>query len=353
LIVSSQSKSLPLIRSTADFARHVGLSRSAVSRVINQHPGLRQSTIERVQRAMQETGFTPNAHALHLRGDATAMIGICVENFLTPTAVHKLSALQAELHAKDYTALIEVHRPESSRRVVQHFLSLRVDGVVFIGHFDPVDLAQRLGELTRHGVPHVVVDNPGIKQTNLVTLDRFAAMEQVVEHLYAQGHRRFGLLGISGAFQTVADRRRGLETALRRRGLDFAEATVSLDEQHTRHEHFSYGTTLARGFMALKRRPSAFISINDETAVGALLEFQSQGIQVPRDVSIVGFNNQNVCLMTRPLLTSVDQSIEKTMAAAAALILKQAGRAEPGRPVVKSIAPTLVVRGSTGPAGRD
>ncbi len=297
---------------------------------------------------MEETGFTPNAHALHLRGKPTATIGVCVENFLTPTAVHKLSVLQDLLHAKDYTALIEVHRPGSSRRVVQHFLSLRVDGVVFIGHFDPQDLGPRLAELSRHGVPHVVVDNPGLKKTNLVTLDRVRAMEQVMEHLFGLGHRRFGLLGISGPFQTVVDRLRGVENALKRKGLGIA-AAVSLDDRHARHEHFSYGSTLARAFLELKRRPTAYLAINDETAVGALLEFQSQGLRVPQDVSVVGFNNQNVCLMTRPLLSSVDQQIEKTMEATAALILNQAGHALPATPVVRMIEPNLVLRGSTGP----
>jgi DNA-binding LacI/PurR family transcriptional regulator len=349
-IVSSSSSSFPTIRSTADFARHLGLSRSAVSRVINNRPGLRSSTIERVRKAMEETGFTPNAHALHLRGEPTATIGVCVENFLTPTAVRKLSVLQDFLAAKDYTALIEVHRPESRQRVVQHFLSMRVDGVVFIGHFEPADLGQRLGELARHGVPHVVVDNPGLKKTSMVTLDRVAAMEGVVEHLFDLGHRRFGLLGISGPYQTVSDRLHGIEAALSRRHLDPAKALVSLDEQHPRHEHFEYGATLARSFMQLKDRPTAFIAVNDETAVGALLEFQSQGLNVPRDFSMVGFNNQNLCQMTRPLLTSVDQEIEKTMEAAMALILRQVGRTKPGAAVVRNIEPTLVVRGSTGPA---
>ena len=72
--VASSSKSRPpaVLRSTAEFARHIGLARTTVSRVLNGQPGLRPKTIERVQRALAETGFTPNAHAVHLKGKRTA-----------------------------------------------------------------------------------------------------------------------------------------------------------------------------------------------------------------------------------------------------------------------------------------
>ena len=124
----------PVIRSTADFARYVGLARTTVSRVLNGQPGLRPKTVAAVQRAIEETGFTPNAYALHLKGKRTATIGICMENLLTPPAVLKVAALQHRLREHHYASLIEVLEPGGSRKVIRHFLSLRVDAVVFIGH---------------------------------------------------------------------------------------------------------------------------------------------------------------------------------------------------------------------------
>ncbi len=341
-----------VIRSTAEFARYVGLSRSAVSRVINQQPGLRQATIERVNRAMQETGFTPNAHAVHLRGKPSSLIGVCVENFITPSGVSKLSELQELLAARGYTALIEVDRRGGDHKIVDHFLSLRVQAVVFIGHFDPALLGERIAGLRRHGVAHLVVDHSGCAAASTITLDRAAAMEQVVAHLHGLGHRRFGLLGVSGAFQTVTDRLDGLRAALARRKLDFATCVQSLDAQHVRKGHFDYGRTLARDFASRRDRPTAFIAVNDETAVGALLEFQALGRRVPGDVSVVGFNNQNICEMTTPPLTSVDQQIEQTMRAAADMLMSALQRRSAGKPKMKMIQPLLVVRGSTGRARR-
>ena len=103
-----KKKSVPILRSTADFARYVGLARTTVSRVLNRQPGLKQATIDHVLAAVAETGFTPNAHALHLKGKRTATIGICIENLLTPPAIHKLAALQRLLRDRHFSSLIEV-----------------------------------------------------------------------------------------------------------------------------------------------------------------------------------------------------------------------------------------------------
>lgn len=341
-----------MIRSTAEFARYVGLSRSAVSRVINEQPGLRQATIDRVKRAIEETGFTPNAHAVHLRGKPTAMIGLCVENFITPSGVSKLAELQELLAARGYTALIEVDRRGGSRKLIEHFLALRVQAVAFVGHFEPAMLGERIASLRRHGVPHLVVDHSGCDDAPTVTLDRANAMEQVVAHLHGLGHRSFGLLGISGSFQTVADRLEGLRAAIKKRKLDFDRCVRSLDQLHVRTSHFEYGRTLAREFARMRGRPTAFIAVNDETAVGALLEFQALGLRVPRDLSIVGFNNQTICQMTRPQVSSIDQQIERTARAAADLLISALGRPLPRTPAMRLIEPQLIVRESTGPAPR-
>ena len=350
--MSRSSSNPPVIRSTAEFARYVGLSRSAVSRVINNQPGLRRSTIERVTQAMHATGFAPNAHAAHLRGKPSTMIGVCVENLVTLSGVSKLAELQELLAARGYTALVEVDRPGAGRKLVQHFLSLRVQAIVFIGHFPPELLAERIADLRRHGTPHVVVDHSSCRDAPTVTLDRAAAMEQVVAHLHGLGHRRFGLLGISGSFQTVTDRLDGLRRALAQRGLEFDRCTVSLDHRHIRYDHFEYGRTLAQEFARAPRRPTAFIAVNDDTAAGAQLEFQALGLRVPEDLSIVGFNNQNFCQMLRPALTSVDQQIVPTMRAAAEIVLASIGRPLPRSPGLRLIEPMLVVRASTGRVAR-
>ncbi|HUR58577.1 MAG TPA: LacI family DNA-binding transcriptional regulator [Opitutaceae bacterium] len=347
---STKPKIPPVIRSTADFARHIGLARTTVSRVINGQPGLKQKTIDCVQRALAETGFTPNAHALHLKGKRTSMIGICMEDLATPPAVRKLSTLQRVLRSRGFSSLIEVFSPGSGREVVRHFLSLRVEGVVFIGHFHREEIEARLAELNGHGTPHVVIDHFGLKGANTVSLDRAAGMEAVVNHLLDLGHRTFGLLGVTKGPTSRIDRMSGIQAALRARGLDFNACMVSLDHLHERRNDFEYGHRLAASFLAQPMPPTAFIGHNDEIAIGAMRRFREGGLKLPRDASVTGFNNQDICHMTWPTLTTVDQSIDLTIETAAKVILSQLDQPPRTKPLVKTIPPQLIVGESTGPA---
>jgi DNA-binding LacI/PurR family transcriptional regulator len=340
----------PVIRSVAEFARHVGLARTTVSRVINGQPGLKAKTIARVQQAMERTGFTPNAHALHLKGKHTATIGFCMETLLTPTAVLKLAGLQRRLRERGYSSLIEVLEPGGSRRVIRHFLSLRVDAVIFIGHFVEEEIAQRVRELETHATPNLVIDQIGIPGANTVALDRARGMRELVGHLLKFDHTLFGLLGITGMTRSVRDRVSGIEAALAARNLTFGGATRSLDPLHARENDFEYGRALAHNFAKEKQRPTAFVALNDEIAIGALHGFQEVGLRVPRDVSVAGFNNQDICLMPTPLLTSVDQQVALTVNTAVDQLLAQIGRAPPPHPHVQMISAKVVVRDSTGPA---
>jgi DNA-binding LacI/PurR family transcriptional regulator len=342
------SPAKPVIRSTADFARYVGLARTTVSRVLNGHTGLRSETVEKVQKAMEETGFTPNGYALHLKGKRPSTVGICMENLLTAPAVLKLAALQRRLRERSHGSLIEVLQPGGSREIIRHFLSMRVDAVVFIGHFVEEEIGKRLVELSTHGTPHMVIDQLGIPGAETVALDRVRGMRELVGHLLALGHTSFGLLGISGNARSIRDRIAGIEAALADKGLRFADATKSLDHLHVRDNDFEYGRALAHSFVAEKQLPTAYLAINDEIAIGAMHGFQAAGLKVPEDVSVAGFNNQEICLMPTPMLTSVDQQVQLTVDTAADLLLGQVGRPIRTQPQVQLISPILVARQSTG-----
>ena len=89
---------------------------------------------------------------------------------------------------------------------------------------------------------------------------------------------------------------------------------------------------------------------NDEIAIGALRGLQEGGLRLPRDASLTGFNNQDICQMTSPTLTTVDQNIDTTIATAAEVIFSQLGKPARTKPIIKTIEPTLVMGDSTGPA---
>ena len=350
--LSASKNPPPRITSTAEFAHYVGLARTTVSRVLNGQPGLRASTIARVQHALAETGFTPNAYATLIKGKGTSSIGICLENLLTPPILRKLATLQRQLRADGYTSLIEAYARGESRTILRHFLSMRVEAVVFIGHFDPPEIEARVRELLAHKLPHLVIDHHGIRDANTVTLDRAEAMRMVMEHLLAAGHRSFGLLGIPLDAPSHLERIHGIRAALTAHGLDLAACTRSFDAQCVRDQDFEYGRALARLFLELKQPPTAFVALNDEIAIGAMRALQDAGLQIPRDASVTGFNNQDVCTMMAPALTTVDQEIEATIKAALQLLTAHLRNGPPARPVLRTIKPSLIIRQSTGSVGQ-
>ena len=147
----------------------------------------------------------------------------------------------------------------------------------------------------------------------------------------------------------MSDRLTGIGSALAARGLAFDRVTRSLDSRQVRQNDFEYGRALAANFVGEPNRPTAFLALNDEIAIGALHGFQKAGLRVPADVSVTGFNNQDICLLPTPMLTSVDQRVDETVRAAIELLLEQIDRPF-ARPKTRMVEPLLVIRGSTGPA---
>ncbi|AWI10338.1 LacI family DNA-binding transcriptional regulator [Ereboglobus luteus] len=338
------------IRSTTEFARHVGLARTTVSRVLNGQPGLKKKTIDRVNRAIEETGFVPNAYALHLKGKRTQTVGVCVQNLSFPILVNKLATLQAKLRDRGITTFIEVVDGDSYEGAVRNFLSLRVEAMVFLGYFDEGKIERQLQGLVNNGTPSLIIDHFGIKGANTVTLDRARGMVAITEHLLDLGHRRFGLLGYSESFRSTHERTRGIREALEERGLDFDKCTENIDDQIVRTSDFEFGRALVRTFIERGKPPTAFIALNDVLAAGAIHGVRDMGLRVPEDFSVSGFNNQDICSMVVPNITSVDQRVDKTIQVAVDFVIDQMGKPLRTKPVVKMIDPLLIVRGSTGPA---
>jgi DNA-binding LacI/PurR family transcriptional regulator len=250
------------------------------------------------------------------------------------------------------TTFIEIVEGGDSAGIVRHFLSLRVDAVVFMGYFNEEHVERHLRGLSTNGTPGLVIDHSGIKGANTIYLDRARGMADLANHLLDHGHRRFGLLGYSENFRSTFERERGIREALAARGLSFEDCTTSLDHLHARDRDFEYGRALAHSFVENKGGPlpTALVALNDEIAIGAMHGLQERGLSVPGDVSVTGFNNQAICLMTAPKLTSVDQRIEATTDVAVGHLLEHIGQPLRQRATVRMIEPLLVVRESTGPA---
>jgi DNA-binding LacI/PurR family transcriptional regulator len=299
------------IDSTAALAKHLGLSRWTVSRVINGHPGVRDETRQRVESAMRELGFSPNPMARGLRGQRTHLVGICLHELDNPVLSGKAMALQRFLRSRGYQALLELTNSERALEalVLQSFRSLKVDGIILVAsrlrQSDPL-----IEELIKAEMPIVALDPMHPLPLPTVRLNRREALRQLVQAFLDNGHTHITLAGISPRSEYGQDRMAGINEALANAKLDPRKALTLYEKSPALGYSVTAGFEIAERMLAKDPLPQAIIAANDRIAMGVMQRFRSAGKHAPRDYSIAGFDNLEAGLCTQPALTTIDQQVD-------------------------------------------
>jgi DNA-binding LacI/PurR family transcriptional regulator len=327
------------------------LSRATVSRILNGHKGIKKKNVDRVMQMVERTGFTANPYSHILRGRRSGTIAVCLSDFRQYPLLQKLAHVVRLLADAGFTALIETVDNADHVRRVRLATRMRAEAVVFAGQHSGAELTAHLHELAGARIPHVFTDSCGAPEANVVTVDRVRALEMATEHLLALGHRTIGIIGIVAGRSPVEDARLGgLQRAVAARHLDPAQTLVSLAETARSASNLLYGREMAARFVAAGQMPTAFVTLNDEMAFGAIEGFRAAGVRVPQDVSVVGFNNEDIAVLTSPAITTVDAEIAASAAAAVEFLLSQLRQGIAVNGHSRFVPPRLVVRQSTGPA---
>jgi DNA-binding LacI/PurR family transcriptional regulator len=348
--VSTKKPAGPIV-STSALARHLGLSRWTISRVLNGHSDVKTETSDRVRKAMEELAFVPSPAGRELRGGRTGIVGICFQALGSPIVARKIATLQRLLRKAGHRALCEVTDgdPNLELEVVKNFAAMRVDGLMLVGGMTDANAAAITGLVRAHNIPSVLVDPIRKFTLPTVELDREAGMRLVVEHMVELGHQRFALLGIDEAVPYGRARWQGIRAAAAKLGLSLEKQFVTLSESKPCALDFEYGSRLADAYLELPNPPTAALGLNDQVAVGAMSRLLHAGVKVPGDVSIVGFDNLDVSAHVTPMLTTVDQHVEKLMQAAVDMLTKRTDRMLEENEKRSAIAPVLVVRETSAP----
>ncbi|HWD42613.1 MAG TPA: LacI family DNA-binding transcriptional regulator [Actinomycetota bacterium] len=322
-----------------DVAARVGMSPASVSMVLSGAPGPSAATRERVLEAAAELGYRPDRTASLLARRRTHLVGV---QMMVGSAFHAELVEDlyeaAERHGYD-VVLSAVTRTRDERRATETLVDFRCEALVLLG---PVAPASQLAALGRQ-LPVVVIGRR--VAGDAVDVVRSADAEgvgQAVDHLAGLGHR--SIAHVDGGRGTIAaDRRRGYRTAMRRHGL--ADHVLVLPGDHTE----AAGARAARALLEEGGLPTAVVAYNDACALGLLDAFNRAGVDVPADVSVVGYDDSSLSRLAHVNLTTVSQDArgQAEHAVAAAVERLEDGRRDGHREIV--LAPRLVVRGTTGP----
>ena len=285
----------------ADVARLAKVSTATVSRALTLPHKVKGHTLDRVQQAARTLGYVAHGAARALASRRTRTIGAVIPTLDNAIFANTIHALQTTLDAAGYVLLLASHEFDAGveARVTRTLIERGVDGLVLLGTTHHPDIYRMIGA---NGVPYVLTwafDESG--NHPCVGFDNRAAAVRMANYLLDLGHRRFAMIsGITAQNERAQERLAGVRAALAARGITLpAERVVEKPYTHTG------GREGLREVMAGRGQPTAVICGNDVLAIGAVAECHLQGLAVPADVSITGFDDMEIAALMTPALTTV------------------------------------------------
>lgn len=329
-----------------DIARIAQVSKKTVSRVINDSPSVRGETRQRVEAVIAELGFTPDPQARGLAFRRSFLVGMIYDN---PSPNYIVNMQQGILDGVRGSGLELVVHPcnrqsDSFLADVEGFVvRQRLAGVVMppsVSEDERVVALLRQVDCPYVRIASVSLDEPGCM---VVTNDRLGAAE-AARHLAELGHRRIAFISGPDTFRSSHERGQGFSTGLAEHGLE-------LDPDFVRRGAYTFesGVTAATQLLAIKDRPTAIFAGNDEMAIGVMQAARNLGLDVPGDLSIVGFDDLPMASRVWPNLTTVRLPIRDMGRMAAEKLIAPHRGLDPASLDQPVLSPSLVVRESSGP----
>lgn len=327
-----------------DVARRAGVSPATVSRVLAQPALVTAQTRARVSEAVRALGYVRDGAARALASRTNGAVGIVVPTIDNMIFSRAIQAMQTRLSDSGVRLLLASHEYSAAAEVaaIRSLLEHGVDAIALVG----TEHADEAWSLLDNAPLPLLLTWSTTEGRDCIGFDNRAAGRRAAEHLIALGHRSFGM--ISGVLQhndRAKARLVGVRDALAAAGIDLPDWRVS--EQPF---GFGGGRSGLTALLSLDPQPTAVIGGNDLLAIGALFEAQSRGLAVPRELSIMGFDNLELSAHVTPALTTIHLPTAELGRLAAERLLVQLQSRQPLQAVELPVE--LVVRHSTGAVRR-
>ena len=301
----------------ADVARKAGVSTATVSRIVNNLSGYSENTKLKVQSAIDELGYKPNAVARGLASSKTDTIGVLLPILSSRYSSQLIHGIETEAHKRGYSVII-CNTDRNGERTLEYLRILsekRVEGIIFASEWVTEEYGTYMKSLS---IPVVLVSTFSHKfDFPYVRVDDKLASYTAVEYLLDKGHRDIGMIsGTPDDRIAGVNRIEGYREALSDYGLDFREDYVSYGDFH-----FESGIAGMRELWSRSLNLTAVFTASDEMALGALTYLHEKGVCVPGDLSIMGYDDTLDAVMAFPALTTLHQPVEEMGNKAVSILL--------------------------------
>lgn len=282
-------------------AKKAGVSVATVSRVLNSYENVRPETVDAVKEAIRELGYHPNFLGRTLRRQETMKILVMVPTISNQFYSRLVKGIQTAALADGYHAMLGITNSDPAVEKEQIAIARRklVDGVIFL------HTTMDAGELTEFakGCPAVscceLVQGAKI---STVSIDDFRAALDGTRYLLEKGHRRIAFVSAGTLYDSSRLRQMGYRRALEEAGI-LVDNSLILDEGFT----FNAGKRAARRILEMERNPDAVFATSDSTAIGVISGLAQAGIRTPEDISVMGFDDNQIAEYYLPPLTTISQ----------------------------------------------
>jgi LacI family transcriptional regulator len=330
--------------SMREIAKIAGVSSATVSRVINGSNLVTEETSQKIRKLIQDLNFVPNNSAIHLKNGKSQIYGMIIPDLTNPFFTETIKIFEELLVENEKELMVANTDFHSTRtqRSIRRMLLRRVDGVALLtSEFE----AAPLESLVQNRIPVVTTDHyrtgPGISD---IVVDFADGMAQLVGHLKNLGHRNLGFIGGTEGLVTSRVRRESFLGAVVKQGLSSREGWIV--EGNFKIEG---GSAAMAKILSLPELPTAIVTANDLTAIGALRTAHAKGLRIPHDLSITGCDDIAMSDIVFPPLTTL--AISRKEYARLLFEALRVGSNDLNRPGKQYTLPTrLVIRESTGPA---
>ena len=283
-----------------DVAREAGVSTATVSHVINETKYVADGTRKKVQDAIEKLDFYPNAHARSLASGRSNIIGLLVSDISNPFFPELIKSIEAAAFEHGYNVMLFNTNYDAKRAAdyVRRLIELKVAGVVLMtAELEP----SLVEELTRKQV-RAVFNDIGIvsEHTSNIILDYGAGIDEAVRHLVSLGHQNIAHIAGLNRIRSGNIRRDAFVEAMKRYLPNCPQPLIFEGDFR-----FESGRMAATEILDLKKLPTAVVVANDMMALGAMQEFKASGLTIPKDISIVGFDDIAFATLAEPPLTTV------------------------------------------------
>ncbi|MFZ0641010.1 MAG: LacI family DNA-binding transcriptional regulator [Candidatus Acidiferrales bacterium] len=326
-----------------EVARRAKVSIATVSRTINGVPTVTPQLSRRVWKVVEELGYYPNTQARSLVSGRSRIFGLIVSEITNPFFPEIVQGFEdiAVQHNYEILTTSTVHDPKRMALAVRRMIERRVEGVAIVTFGMEEEL---FDDLKSRQVPLVFIDvAPPLPRMSNIRIDYVHGIRQAVQHLAALRHERIAFISGPLALKTAVARQRAFLQAMGEIGLP-VESMCQIEGNHT----MDGGIEALKKILMLPKPPTAIICSNDMTAIGVMRQSYEEGIEVPRDLSVIGFDDIRLAQFTIPPLTTVKMSQTEIARLAFHALLSEVQRKTPAPSGSDYILRTsLVLRDST------